>query len=224
MLCAFNSLDLKAHTGSKIMNEDIRFPTWKDLGIPSQFVDSIKNIEGDNLLEQLIYEKVFRHTRRMQYVYICTVCGHHYRPKKSVEDYCVCDGCGVKSIIATQHLRGWNRVHQLGASNSEAFAQEVLMRMRVNYSTYFPEHLEEFQSDNIVVFRWRQSKGYVANYLSGNEAEELSTAKALCKASLLVPFIWDDSFDWETKTKKAPGRQSSILPTIYEWVQRGNNQ
>jgi DNA-directed RNA polymerase subunit RPC12/RpoP len=203
------------------MAEDIKFPTWRDVGIPDQLVETIKNLRGDNLLEQLIYEKVFHNNRRMQYVYVCGVCGHQHKPEKSVEDYGQCEVCGTKAITATQHLRGWNRSHPPGCSSTDAFAQEVLVRMRHNYSVYFSKYLEDFQPEDIVVFRWRHHNGFVANYLGGNQAEEHTTAKALCKASLLVPFLWDSNFDWKTKTRKPPGRQSSILPALFEWVQRG---
>lgn len=202
------------------MTEDMRFPTWRDVGIPTQFVETIKNLQGDNLLEQLIYEKVFRKTRRMQYVYVCGVCGHQHKPEKNVEDYRTCEICNGKAITVTQHLRGWNRKHPTGCSNTDAFAQDVLVSMRVNYSRYFSKYLEEIQSEDIVVFRWKQECGFVAGYLGGDQVEGPSTAKALCKASLLVPFLWDDNFNWESKKKMPPGRQSLIFPTLYEWVQR----
>ncbi len=199
------------------MAEDIQFPTWKDVGIPDQLTKIIKDSQGDDLLEQLIFEKVFHKTRRMQYIYVCSVCGQQHKPEKSVEDYGSCKFCNTKAITATQHLRGWNRPHPNGCSNTMHFAQEVLMKMHFNYSIYFSKH---FDPEDIVVFKWNYRKGFIANYLSGSRSEDQNTAKALCKASLLVPFLWDGNFDWTTESRKPPGRQVSILPTLYEFVQR----
>lgn len=200
--------------------DDIRFPTWRDVGIPEQLVRAIKNIRGDTLLEQLIYERVFHNSRRMQYVYSCGVCGHVHRPEKQTEDYATCEKCRSKAVHASQHLRGWNRKHPPGCSNIDGFAQEVMVKMRENYAVYSNRYIGDFPPEDIVVFRWKEH-GFVANYLSGDQAEDQNTPRTLCKAALLVPFIWDDNYDWKTQTRKAPGRQSSILPALYEWVQRG---
>lgn len=200
--------------------DDIRFPNWRDVGVPEQLVQTIKGLRGDNLLEQLIYEKVFHNGRRLQYIYVCGVCGHQFKAPKTTDDYGQCEKCNSKAVNATQHLRGWNRVHPPGCSNTDAFAQEVMAKMRENYAIYFNRYIGEFLPEDIVVFRWKQS-GFVANYLSGNQAEEQTTAKALCKAALLVPFVWDANYDWKTQARKPEGRQGSIFPALYEWVQRG---
>lgn len=203
------------------MAEDIKYPSWREVGLPDQFATTVANLKGDNLLEQLIYEKVFLNTRRMQYVYSCGVCGHLYKPEKNQhEEYSVCERCSSRAIHATQHLRGWNRKHPPGCSNSDGFAQEVMFQMRNNYATYFGRYLDDFPPEDIVTFRWRES-GFAATYLGGGQAVEANMAKALCKAALLVPFLWDGNYDWKNRVRKPDGRQSSILPVFYEWVQRG---
>lgn len=206
------------------MADEILFPTWKDFEIPSQFVDMIKNLQSDNLLEQLIYEKVFHKTRLMQYVYTCGVCGHEHKPEKSVEDYSTCESCDSRAITATQYLRGWNRVYPSGCSNTDMFAQDVLSKMHNNFLIYFAKNLDYSKLDDFVVIRWKYHNKFTVKYLGGDQAEDQKTAKAICKASLLVPFLWDTNFDWKTNSKKMPGKHISISPTIYEWIQRGNNQ
>ena len=202
------------------MAEDIHFPTWRDVGVPDQLVQTIKQMRGDTLLEQLVYEKVFHNTRRLQYVYLCGVCGHLHKAEKSVEDYSMCEKCKSKAIRATQHLRAWSRSHPPGVSNTDEFAKEVMTKMRDNYAVYFGRYVDDFPPEEVVIFRWRQN-GFIANYLSGDQAEESTTARALCKAALLVPLIWDGGFDWKNKKFRPSGRQGPILPTLFELVQRG---
>jgi DNA-directed RNA polymerase subunit RPC12/RpoP len=200
--------------------DEIRFPNWHDVGIPVPLVHTIKLLRGEQLLEQLIYDRVFHNTRRLQYVYVCGVCGHQHKAEKSTEDYGQCEKCKSKAIRVTQHLRGWNPQHPPGCSNTDDFAREVMVKMRENYAVYFNRHVDDFPPEEVVLFRWKQH-GFVANYQSGDQAEEPTTSRALCKAALLVPFIWDYGFDWKTKSFKPQGRKASILPTLFEWVQRG---
>jgi len=202
------------------MAEEIHFPTWREVGIPEQLVQTVKTLRGDQLLEQLLLEKVFHNNRRLQYVYICGVCGHIHKAEKSTEDYGCCEKCKSRAVRATQHLRGWNRSHPPGCSATDEFAKEVLSKMQENYATYFSRLIDDFPPEEVVVFRWR-SRGFIANYLSGDQAEESTTSRALCKAALLVPFIWDGNFDWKAKKFRPKGRQGPILPTLHEWVQRG---
>src|SRR6185437_367948 len=184
-------------------------------------VAAVKAISSDTLLEQLIYEKVFHHNRRLQYVYVCGVCGYPHKAEKSTEDYGQCKKCMSNAVRATQHLRGWTRQHPTGCSKSEGFAQEVVDKMRSNYSQYFGMSPWLIDGDaDLVVFKWK--KGLIsAEYIGGDVVEERTTPKALCKAALLVPFIWDGSFDWKTVSFRPSCRLSPLLPTIFEFVQRG---
>lgn len=202
------------------MAEDIRFPTWKDVGVPEALATAIKAIRQDSLLEQLIFEKVFHNQRRLQYVYVCGVCGHQHKAEKSIEDYGSCEKCKSRAIRATQHLRGWNREHPPGCSQNEDFARTVMLKMRQNYAAYFNRTIEDFPPDEVIVFRWREN-GLIANYMSGDRAEDKTSAKTLCRASLLVPFLWDSRFDWKNKKFRASGRQAAIMPTLFEMVQKG---
>ena len=200
--------------------DEIKYPAWRDVGIPDALVQTIKQIKSDILLEQLIYERVFHHMRRLQYVYVCGVCGHQHKAEKSTDDYSTCEKCKSRAIRATQTLRGWNREHGAGCSHTDQFANEVLTRMRQNYCLYFKGYLDDFQADDIVVFRWRQ-EGYIASFKSGEAVVEQNTPRALCKASLLVPFLWDTRFDLKTGKMRQKGRMKPLFPTLYEWVQRG---
>jgi len=202
------------------MADDIHFPTWHDVGTPPQFVQALSNLRSDYVLEQLVCEKVFHNMRRLQYVYVCGVCGHVHKAEKSTEDYAACDKCKSAAVRATQYLRAWNRQHQAGCSNADTFAKEVMSKMRENYAIYFNRDLDDFPPEDVVVFRWCDN-GFMANYVSGEPAVEKSTAKALCKAALLVPYIWDCNFDWKTRKFMAKGRQLPIIPTLFEWVHRG---
>jgi hypothetical protein len=208
--------------------DEIKYPTWRDVGIPDNLVQSIKQIKTDILLEQLIYERVLHNNRRLQYIYVCGVCGHQHKAEKSTDDYGFCGaaasdngrGCGSRAVRATQQLRGWTREHTAGCSHTDQFANEVLGRMRQNYSRYFKDYMDDFPAEDIVLFRWRQ-EGYVASFQGGESVVESSTARALCKASLLVPFLWDTRFDWKTNQMRPKGRLKPIFPCLYEWVQRG---
>jgi DNA-directed RNA polymerase subunit RPC12/RpoP len=194
--------------------DEIHYPTWKDVGVPDILASYLKELHVDGILEQLIYEKVFHLSRRLQYVYICSVCGNEHKASKVIDDYPVCEICESRAIHSTQSLRGWNRNHPVGCSNHDSFAQEVLSQMRNNYITYFDR---VYQPEEIVSFNWGYNT-FSARYAGGEKVEEPTTSKALCKAALLVPFIWDNSFCWKTNTVKSKMKRTSIIPTLYQFM------
>jgi DNA-directed RNA polymerase subunit RPC12/RpoP len=177
-------------------------------------VAMLNNIQEDFLLEQMIYEKVFHYVRPLQYNYICGVCGHEHRSKKSTDDYQSCERCKSRAVHSTQCHLGWKRPYPTGASNLDMLAHQVIAKMRSNYSIYFGA----IRHDQEVVSFSLCRSGFSAKFLGGEEASDTGMAKTMCRASVLVPFLWDSGFCWKNNRRKPSYKQSAIMPTLFQWL------
>lgn len=202
------------------MADDIKFPTWHDVGIPDHLVQSMRRLCHEQAIEGLVFDKVFHYNRRMQYTYVCGVCGYVHRAEKSYEDYSTCQKCESRGVHATQSVRQWGRTHPNGCSQMDEFGREVLSKMRENYLLYFGGRGGDFAPEDILSFHWRYD-AVVARFVGGEEADDRITTRAVCKAAIMTPFLWDNSFDWKNHCKRSPNRRIALVPTLYEFRRRG---
>jgi len=198
--------------------ESFNFPTWKDVELPEQFIQVIKSLNDCYTIEQLICEKVFHYFRRLQYVYICGVCGFQYKAQKSIDDYALCTRCQSRAIYATQYLKSWSSNYAPGCSLTEDFGHEVLVKMRNNYAFYSHKDVEDYPPEEIVTFNWTKNRSVMARFVGGELVEENNSPSALCKAALLVPFLWDRCFSWKICQPRPPANQVPLVPTLRQLI------
>ncbi len=196
------------------------FPSWGDVGLPEQFVELLNSpmtIRNDQLVEGLIYGLVYHNPRKIQYVYHCGVCGYQHKAQKSTDDYTTCEHCKSRAIRSTQYLCAPKRDRPPGSIGIDDFAKDILIKMRANYLMYFGQHFDE---EEIAYISWKK-KGFSCKFLGGIEAEDVTSNRAICRASILVPFLWDRGFDWK-EGKRRRCQEPYILPLLHDWVvQRG---
>lgn len=59
---------------------------------------------------------------------------------------------------------------------------------------------------------------FSAKFFGGEESVGINQHFTVCKAALLCPFIWDDTFDWDLMFKRNKASQSHIIPLLHMWT------
>jgi hypothetical protein len=196
--------------------DEIKLPTWRDLNLPQALPEMIRRLSSGPTVERLLHDRVFHCQRRLQYTYHCSVCGYVHRAPKSTDEYSLCERCQSRGVRAAQSQRGFSLLYPVGSLASQEFVTEVITHMRSNYASYFSGSDIDFTSESLVQFHWNEGH-FTASFLGGDQTQDAIHTRAVCKAALLVPFLWDDRFCWRTKAFVPGGNsQRHLIPTLFE--------
>jgi hypothetical protein len=195
-------------------------PTWAEVGVPEELVAALKNLYDPEPLESIVHDRVLHLVRPISCRYTCGVCGHAHRPKKLTDDYGECERCESRAIRAAFYARDMNRQYDRGCSSNEQFSQEVFAAMRKNLGAYLGRPMEEGE---IAEFGWTGGS-FRIRYLSGEEVTDGSVSRGMVRAAVLVPALWDRTFDWKDGRRRPATRNGYLAPTLFEWVRAGKQR
>lgn len=198
--------------------ESFVYPNWKDVGLSPYFVENLRALCIGDKIDFLIANKVYKDILRSQFKYYCNNCGKSKNSNRIYEDYSKCENCGSYKISCISDWKYPMLDECDPFSSDNSFVSPILVRMQYNYKMYFGELPPEKFLDFSTAFKKYCNDSYPhfkAQFICGEEVEEISASLAVCKAALLCPFIWDDVFDWKNRYRRDESRKTHIIPIIF---------
>lgn len=186
------------------------YPTWRDYDIPQGMIDGIRNCNHNSLLGFLVNDRVFRIENKINYQYECFRCGHTKVVTRQYEDYSSCEKCRCEAthgIPFLKECRGSNKA----LNNFDA--SRIIAQMSLNHAKYFGA-----VEPDIASISWESGSGlFVSKFLCGDEVRDSSSERAVAKAAILSPFLWDNKFNWRDGIKNDRGNDLHISHLIMQW-------
>jgi len=223
------------------MDQKIKFPDWKDVGIPSLLVDLLRSSYKGKILDFVVSNKVFKISMKTQYLYTCRTCSYKKKMSRIYEDYSTCEHCGNNLIFCKPLiLSGKDKIEPY--SQVEDLVNPVIDRMVLLFTNYF----KEYPPDEFLTCGWnlnidktkkivdlnknnnqpasiaRNPPVFNAKFACGEEVSDAVVATAVCKAAILCPFIWDSKFDWKQNIPR--DKQGPIVPFLYHYLKSLGNR
>jgi ribosomal protein L37AE/L43A len=192
-----------------------QYPTWKSVGLSKNFVSTIFNADN-RWLDFLVQMKVNKHRIRSQFRYTCQNCGKKKTIHRIYEDYSICDKCS-STLISCQPAWTFIKSDDLTrySDNCDEYVASIISKMQLNYRTYFEEeHPTDFMNFYSKVIG--NETLFCAKFICGSESIAAQPGKAIIKAAVLCPFIWDDVFDWKNGYRRDDEMESHITPIIMQ--------
>lgn len=218
------------------MSDKVNYPSWDDCGVPKSILSAIKQLRVGSALDYLLLNRVFRFNVRAHYLYTCNKCGYHKKMFRHYEDYSTCERCGSNLISSIANWRmGKDKIEPY--SKSDDLLIKLIQQMHSLYVRYFrksppqdflqcgwhieaievPKDSSAYGYSNLSSNQSSPSPVFMAKYSCGDQVKSKNQALAVCKASLLCPFLWDDGFDWKTDSHRNRGQKTHIIPLISIW-------
>lgn len=196
------------------------FPSWNDVFVPIEIVNSIKTLPACFLLESLIHQLVFRKKRRPLYTYTCQYCTHKWKPERYTEEVTCCPQCNAYLITCNTKLRFSAPIPKYNSRLS--LLDEIIDQVPLLFRFYFDRDVNE--NEKLIDVGWENDKVY-AQFLGGEKVYEFSPKLCLIKAIILSPYLWDNGFSWdalESTSKNDKITVEHISPFLYNYCGKMN--
>jgi hypothetical protein len=188
----------------------IRFPSWRDVGMPSLLPSMIRRVKHGYLLNFLVHSRIFLTENKVQYLYLCSDCllgEHNVSYFHSVTE---CNHCGSK------HLR-FSAYHSLGRKSASQYSSRQIDKVCSLMAHYHQVYIGDVVPD-VMKMSWQRDR-FVVKFAGGSEMSSKNHPDlAIVRAALACPFLWDGKFDLRTGNR-TEGSKDMISHTIYEWCQ-----
>lgn len=186
------------------------YPTWRDYDIPQRLVLGIHNTNKNNLIWFLLNDRVFRIENKINYHYECFRCGHGKVVTRQYEDYSLCEKCHHETTIGTPFLKDSCENIKLPINQT---ANRIVTQMILNHEKYF-----NVKNVDIFNLTWESNMScFVSKFVFGEEVRESSAERAVAKAAILSPFLWDNKFNWRDGIKNDRGNDLYISHLMMQW-------
>lgn len=200
------------------MNEK---PTWEDMGVPLELVNSIKTLPPCYLLDSLVYQLVYRHNRKPVFSFQCMRCSAIHRPERSSEDITECEQCGNTTLRCSGTMRWSREVPSYSRKNGSGSLESLITKMYDNYDDYFVftgRHKGSFRDWLDCGWNTHNFNLY-AQFIGGEKVETTSPRLCIIKAAILCPYLWDTKFDWNGNENQDTIRP--ISPILHNYCHNG---
>lgn len=195
------------------MNE-VKFPNWRDVGVPNALISTIRNMPPCFLLDTLVYQLIFHYTKKLQITYHCEVCGYQYVPTRSTEEVAQCINCGKRRVFSTQEYIFPKDKVPLYSRNPQYNILDIIYQMDKNY-------IRRWKQENNT-FDWNWSKNYYeVQFCGGDSVQDPAPRQAVIKAAVLVPYLWDSMFDWDNDQPREVINQKYFSHLFNQWTSKG---
>lgn len=186
--------------------------TWQDVGISQYFLDILRSLKPGDFLDCAIAMYVFDHNPKLNIKYACSGCGYSKTLQRIHEDYPCCVKCGNSTIYATP-LIAYKEF--MSYSDGEVEISKIITALHKKYRSYYNVMPDKDSFINFNIDFLNNNSIYTAQFLSGEQVTANSLSFAICKAAILCPFIWDNTYDWKSCSKKEPMKQTHISNLLY---------
>lgn len=203
--------------------DEIQFPTWKSVGLPSNFVRVISNAEH-RWLDFLILNRVFRQPVKSKFTYSCRSCGRGKNIYRIYEDYSRCDRCHSFLISCQPSWNFYRNDVRHYSEDSDNYVSSVIARMQQNFIMYFQMSPSDDFINFVPKFSQNREAVFTAKFICGDAVCDNKPGIAILKASVLCPFLWDDAYDWKNEYFRDESLQSHITPMIKQMIKWGYSE
>lgn len=172
------------------------YPTWEEVGVPSLIVNSIKDASPCPLLDNLIYQLVFKNSRKPQLTFTCDNCGDQFRGKQH-DNIAECVSCGSSLIHCNANLKFGKEIPQWTnhAKHSMMKISDLLSQMNSNHLLWMLARKKRINHPYSVNCGWKNDIPY-CQFSGGDKVEDNSPRLCVIKAAIVCPWLWDIATDW----------------------------
>lgn len=182
----------------------MEYPTWSDVSVPEDLLNSLKKISGVTL-DYLVHQMVFRNKRRTIHRYTCYTCRKSFEPNRASEEISACSDCNGTKLTAYPDFR-FLKPPNIAFSNK--MLETTIHKMEDNFAYYFNK-----EPTNIFDCGWEDGKSYCI-FKGGEKAYSLNPRLSVLKASILCPYLWNNRFDWNEKKGNNTKNVNHLSPIL----------